>query len=209
MYRIHTCIYSCAVFHTSAFKGRETTRDKCIILNTLHNATQFTIKHSSYKNATTGYLIVWLTCLNITLAPSPIPSRITHSLFGIIISLGGMQFLRHAQDIVWQFTLLHIAQCHDKKSEYSQICFPCTGSGQQYAHRQETIDTTVLSPHGAARPKALAMCCVQEGCYSKLHSVQNAISRHIKTVVVSTGRWAVSWIRLNVSYIKRSGGILS
>ena len=26
--------------------------------------------------------------------------------------------------------------------------FPCTGSGQQYAHRQETIDTTVLSPHG-------------------------------------------------------------
>ena len=57
--------------------------------------------------------------------------------------------LRHAQDIVWQFTLLHIAQCHDKKSEYCQIFFPCTGSGQQYAHRQETIDTTVLSPHGA------------------------------------------------------------
>ena len=56
--------------------------------------------------------------------------------------------LRHAQDIVWQFTLLHIAQCHDKKSEYWQIFFPCTGSGQQYAHRQETIDTTVLSPHG-------------------------------------------------------------
>ena len=63
-----------------------------IILNTLHNVIQFTIKHSSYKNATTGYLIVWLTCLNITLAPSPVPSRITHSLFGIIISLGRMQF---------------------------------------------------------------------------------------------------------------------
>ena len=65
---------------------------QCIILDTLHNVTQFTIKHSSYKNATTGYLIVRLTCLNITLAPSPIPNRITHSLFGIIISLGGMQF---------------------------------------------------------------------------------------------------------------------
>ena len=61
-------------------------------IETLHNVTQFTIKHSSYKNATTGYLIVWLTCLNVTLAPSPIPSRITHSLFGIIVSLGGMQF---------------------------------------------------------------------------------------------------------------------
>ena len=31
--------------------------------------------------------------------------------------------LRHAQDIVWQFTLLYIAQCHDKKSEYCQF-FP-------------------------------------------------------------------------------------
>ena len=30
---------------------------QCIIHNTLHNVTQFTIKHSSYKNATTGYLI--------------------------------------------------------------------------------------------------------------------------------------------------------
>ena len=29
---------------------------QCIILNTLHNVTHFTIKHSSYKNATTGYL---------------------------------------------------------------------------------------------------------------------------------------------------------
>ena len=36
-----------------------------------------------------------------------------------------------------------------KNSEYCQIFFPCTGSAQQYAHRQETIDTTVLSPHGA------------------------------------------------------------
>ena len=29
---------------------------QCIILNTLHNVIQFTIKHSSYKRATTGYM---------------------------------------------------------------------------------------------------------------------------------------------------------
>ena len=31
---------------------------QCIIRKTLHNVTQFTIKHSSYKNATTDYLDV-------------------------------------------------------------------------------------------------------------------------------------------------------
>ena len=120
---------------------------QCIILNTLHTVTQFTIKHSSYKNATTGYLIVWLTCLNITLAPSPIPSRITHSLFGIMISLGGMQFCVMPRTLYDSSHLAHSTMPW-QKSEYCQIFFPCTGSGQQYAHRQETIDTTVLSPHG-------------------------------------------------------------
>ena len=65
---------------------------QCTILNTLHNVTQFTIKHSSYKNATTGYLILWLTCLKIRLAPSPILSR-NHTLpIRYNNSLGGMQF---------------------------------------------------------------------------------------------------------------------
>ena len=32
--------------------------------------------------------------------------------------------LRDAQDIVWQFTLLHIAESHDKKSEYCHIFSP-------------------------------------------------------------------------------------
>jgi len=35
-----------------------------------------------------------------------------------------------------------------KYDERCQIIFPCIGSGQQYAHRQETIDITVLSPRG-------------------------------------------------------------
>lgn len=64
--------------------------------------------------------------------------------------------LRHAQDIVLRFTQLHIAQCQDKKREYRQIFFPCTGSGQQYAHRKETIDTTVLSPDGVASVRSRA-----------------------------------------------------
>jgi len=59
---------------------------------TLHdnNVTQFTVKHSSYSNATTSYLIVLLIGLlayYYVIAPSPISSQIPHTLFGII-SLG-------------------------------------------------------------------------------------------------------------------------
>jgi hypothetical protein len=45
------------------------------------------------------------------LAPSPIPSQIPHTLFGII-SLGGDAVYSHAQDNVRQFTLVHTAKCH-------------------------------------------------------------------------------------------------
>jgi len=34
-----------------------------------------------------------------------------------------------------------------KYDERCQIIFPCIGSGQQYAYRQQTINTTVPSPH--------------------------------------------------------------
>ena len=58
---------------------RMTNETQCTILQTLHNynVTQFTLKHSSYITATISYLIVWLTCLNITLVPSTIPNHIT------------------------------------------------------------------------------------------------------------------------------------
>ena len=56
---------------------------------------------------------------------------------------------------------MHIAQCQNKKSEYCQIFSPYTGSGQQYVHRQKTIDTTVLSPHGDDRSFAIKTFCFQ------------------------------------------------
>jgi len=58
------------------------------VILTLHNnnVTQFTVKHSSYTNATTGYLIMTNHDLlvNIMLAFSPIPRQIIHMLFDII-----------------------------------------------------------------------------------------------------------------------------
>ena len=77
-------------------RWRMTNEIQCIILHTLHNynVTLFTVKHSSYKTATSGYLI-----LRLALAPSPMPIRITHSLFGII-SLDVNAALRHARNIV-------------------------------------------------------------------------------------------------------------
>lgn len=39
----------------------------------------FTVKHSGYKAATTGYQIVWVTCLNITSAPWPLSNQTTHT----------------------------------------------------------------------------------------------------------------------------------
>jgi len=59
-----------------------------------NNVTQFTVKHSSYMNATTGYLRTYL--LSNTLAPSPIPSQIPLTLFDII-SLGEYAVLCHDQ----------------------------------------------------------------------------------------------------------------
>jgi len=32
----------------------------------------------------------------------------------VIYSLGAVAVFRHAQDFVWQFTVLHVANCHDK-----------------------------------------------------------------------------------------------
>jgi len=49
-----------------------------------NNVTQFAVKHYSYTNATTGYLIDDFAYLLInTSAPSPIPSQIPHTLFDI------------------------------------------------------------------------------------------------------------------------------
>jgi len=45
----------------------------------------------------------------ITLAPlPPTISQIPHHVLGVVA------IFRHAQDIVWQFRVLHVANCHDK-----------------------------------------------------------------------------------------------
>jgi len=60
---------------------------------TLHEyVTPFTVIQTRYKTATTGYLIAWLTCLYITLAPSPLPSHITHTPYSVLHHSVWMQF---------------------------------------------------------------------------------------------------------------------
>jgi len=76
--------------------------------------------------------------LLITLAPSPIPSQIADTLFDII-SLGVDAVLCHDEDTCK--TLVHVAKCR-------LVIFPRQVSGQQYEHRQETIDTIVPLPDG-------------------------------------------------------------
>jgi len=68
-------------FYQSAGKGNPLkrlwpTRYKALY-HTLqsYNVTQFTVKHASYKNTTTGHQLVGITCLIITLAPSPTQSQ--------------------------------------------------------------------------------------------------------------------------------------
>ena len=63
---------------------------------TIHNSPYVTrFKCNTVQNWTTSYLIVRITCINITLVPLPIPSRIAQFC---IISLSLDAALRHAQD---------------------------------------------------------------------------------------------------------------
>ena len=113
--------------------------------NTVHNKTlQLQKCNNRQSNRMTYLLKYYVSAFTNTKSDHTLPIR-----YNYFTRLDAV--LCHAQDIVWQFTHLHIAQCQDKKSEYCQSFFPGTGSGQQYAHQQETIDTTVLFPHGVDR----------------------------------------------------------
>jgi hypothetical protein len=79
------------------------------------------VKHSGYKNCKNWLPNRTTYLLENVMTLSPIQSRITHSLFDII-SLGVDKALRHCQDNVWQFVLLHVAQCHDKKVKNIKFC---------------------------------------------------------------------------------------
>jgi len=73
------------------------TRNQC---NTVHSKTLQLHKRNNRLSNRMTYLLF------ITLAPSPIPSKIPHTLFNII-SLGVDTVLCHDQD-----TLVHVAKCH-------------------------------------------------------------------------------------------------
>jgi len=81
------------------------------------------------------------------LAPSPIQSQISHTLFDII-SLGVDTVLCHVRRE--QFILVHGAKCHSTISwiMWCLVIFPWLVSRQQYVHRQATIDTTLPLPYG-------------------------------------------------------------
>jgi len=81
--------------------------------------------------------------LIITLAPTPIPCQIPHTLFDII-SLGVEAILCHDQD-----TRKTVHTCaRSKMPQYNIVIFKRLVSRQQYVHRQETIKTTVPLPDG-------------------------------------------------------------
>jgi len=76
------------------------------------------------------------------------PQPRSHTTCTTKLALRVVAVVHHTQDIERQFTILHVVNCHNKIWQ-CQINFPCMGFGQQYMHRQETIDTTVPSSHTA------------------------------------------------------------
>ena len=60
--------------------------------NTVHNKTLQLQKCNNRRLSNSMTCIVWLICSSISLVPSPIPSRITHSQSGIIISCSFSQY---------------------------------------------------------------------------------------------------------------------
>jgi hypothetical protein len=93
---------------------------QCRILIKLHKyATSFTVPviQGSYKTATTGYLSVRRTCLYHVRAFTFTKPDHTRTLF-VKDSIGVDAVLRHAQDVVQQFTLLQAAKSHDTKGNF-------------------------------------------------------------------------------------------
>jgi len=65
-----------------------------------------------------------------------------------------------------------------KYGQRCQIIFPCIGSGQQYAHRQETIDTTVPSPHGVTKQLLTTRLMLEIGKFQREFKVLSYIAYH-------------------------------
>jgi len=109
---------------------------------TLHdtNATQFTVKQSSYINAT-GYLIEWLTCLLLYVSANTNPDP--HTRFDII-SLGVEAVLSHDQDTCKTVRTCVRSKIHSTISWIISSQLPMNGfKDSTDGHQQKTIDTTV------------------------------------------------------------------
>jgi len=107
-----------------------------------NNVTQFTVKHSSYINATTGYLIERLTSLLIRLRLCQYQAR-SHTPYSISIHTVWMQLYVMTMKHIRQFALVHVAKCHSTISGILSSYFPMTCFKATVRNRQKTIDTKV------------------------------------------------------------------
>jgi len=76
-------------------------------MHTANNTTQNGQKNASRR--ATPSLSIGHNYVSAFTTDKPNPTPCT-----VIYSLGVVAVIRHAQDIVWQFTVLHVANCHDK-----------------------------------------------------------------------------------------------
>jgi len=73
-------------------------------------------------------------------------------------------------------SLARIANCHDKIWWTMSDYFPVYWFwATVYAHRQETIDTTVPSPHGVREPSAQRMFIITFTLHGMLRSIHNIL----------------------------------
>ena len=82
--------------------------------NTVHSETHMLQNCNYWLSDRMTYLLKYY--ISAFTNTKPVHTHI-HTLFGII-SLGVDAVSCHAQDTVWQFTLLYVAQSHDKKGEF-------------------------------------------------------------------------------------------
>jgi len=158
---------------------------RCIILYvTQLQCNTFYHKTLHYTNATTGYLIVWHTCIIITLAPSPTQAWF-HTPYSISFHAIWMQFnvipnicaISHVFSVlemtfhvlmnywpVWQFPLVHEAKC-----AFVALC-QLTISTVQW-HPAITTSTTIaliVIPYDGEVSRPISSNCARFGMYCSL-----------------------------------------
>jgi len=92
-----------------------------------NNVTQFAVKHSSYTNATTGYLFEDLLTYYYVSAFTNTKPDPTHPIRYLEFHSVRMQFKIMPRIYVGQFILVHIAKCNRSKSWIMSSYFPMSG----------------------------------------------------------------------------------